>query len=130
MLDTWTIGKTNGNGNNRGNLVSRRPNEKSIVWVKDVPIGGAEAVVIAGPCSVESREQVMATAFEVKQCGAVMLRGGAYKPRTSPYDFQGLGVEGLQLLAEAREVTGLPIITEIMDTKDLEVIELGKRGGG
>ena len=122
MLDTWTIGKTNGNGNNRGNLVSRRPNEKSIVWVKDVPIGGAEAVVIAGPCSVESREQVMATAFEVKLCGAVILRGGAYKPRTSPYDFQGLGVEGLKLLRDAGDAADMPVVTEVMSEDDVPVV--------
>lgn len=124
MLDTWTIGKTNGNGigNRSENLVSTAPDEKSIVWVKDVPIGGNEAVVIAGPCSVESREQVMATAFEVKLRGAVMLRGGAYKPRTSPYDFQGLGVEGLKLLREAGDAADLPVVTEVMSEDDVSVV--------
>lgn len=126
MLDTWTNGKTNGNGtiNNQRleNLVTRNQNEKSIVWVKDVPIGGNEAVVIAGPCSVESREQVTATAFAVKQCGAVMLRGGAYKPRTSPYDFQGLGVEGLKLLREAGDAADLPVVTEVMSEDDVSVV--------
>src|SRR5207302_48093 len=80
-------------------------------------------VIMSGPCSVENREQITSIAHHVKQAGAKVLRGGAFKPRTSPYTFQGLGVEGLKLLAEAREETGLPVITEIMDTKDLEVIE-------
>jgi 3-deoxy-7-phosphoheptulonate synthase len=78
---------------------------------------------MSGPCSVESREQLISIASEVKKSGARILRGGAFKPRTSPYSFQGLGVDGLKLLAEAREATGLPVITEIMDTKDLDVIE-------
>src|SRR4029453_16630919 len=85
--------------------------------------GGPEVVFMSGPCSVESREQITSIANDVKGAGAKILRGGAFKPRTSPYTFQGLGVEGLKLLAEAREQTGLPIITEIMDTKDLEVME-------
>jgi len=79
-------------------------------------------VVIAGPCSVESREQIFATAKAVKAAGASMLRGGAYKPRTSPYDFQGLGVEALKLLREVREETGLPIVTEVMSTNDIDLI--------
>jgi 3-deoxy-7-phosphoheptulonate synthase len=78
---------------------------------------------MSGPCSVESAEQITSIAREVKAAGAKVLRGGAFKPRTSPYAFQGLGVDGLKLLAEARRATGLPVITEIMDTKDLEVIE-------
>ena len=77
-------------------------------------LGGAAVAIIAGPCTVESREQVLAVAHAVKDAGAVMLRGGAYKPRTSPYAFQGLGLEGLRLLAEARYATGLPVVTEIM----------------
>ena len=81
-----------------------------------------EIVVIAGPCSVESREQLINTAIGVKNGGARMLRGGAYKPRTSPYDFQGLGVEALKILAEARELTGLPIVTEVMSTEDVDLI--------
>jgi 3-deoxy-7-phosphoheptulonate synthase len=92
------------------------------VYVRDVCIGGPEAVVIAGPCSVESREQLLATARGVKAAGASMLRGGAYKPRTSPYDFQGLGLEALKLLREAREETGLPVVTEVMSTNDIETI--------
>ncbi len=78
---------------------------------------------MSGPCSVESREQMVSIARDVKRAGAKILRGGAFKPRTSPYTFQGLGVEGLKLLAEAREETGLPVITEVMATKDLEEIE-------
>jgi 3-deoxy-7-phosphoheptulonate synthase len=96
--------------------------ERTVVNVAGVPIGGYEPVVIAGPCSVESREQLLTTAHAVKQSGARMLRGGAYKPRTSPYDFQGLGEEALRLLAEARQQTGLPIVTEIMSTEDVDTI--------
>jgi 3-deoxy-7-phosphoheptulonate synthase len=96
---------------------------RSPVNIGAVEVGGKEVVVMSGPCSVESREQITSIACDVKAAGARILRGGAFKPRTSPYSFQGLGVEGLKLLAEAREVTGLPIITEIMDTKDLEVME-------
>jgi 3-deoxy-7-phosphoheptulonate synthase len=95
----------------------------SRVRVGDVVIGGKEVVLISGPCSVESRDQIISIAQAVKLAGAKVLRGGAFKPRTSPYTFQGLGVEGLKLLVEAREATGLPVITEVMDTKDLEVIE-------
>jgi 3-deoxy-7-phosphoheptulonate synthase len=95
----------------------------SLVRIGDVGIGGKEVVFISGPCSVESREQITSIARDVKKAGAKILRGGAFKPRTSPYTFQGLGVEGLKLLAEARAETGLPVITEVMDTKDLEVIE-------
>jgi 3-deoxy-7-phosphoheptulonate synthase len=95
----------------------------SKVKIGDVVIGGEEIVLMSGPCSVESREQIIGIAGEIKKAGAKILRGGAFKPRTSPYSFQGLGVEGLKLLAEAREQTGLPVITEIMDTKDLDVIE-------
>ncbi len=79
-----------------------------------VPIGGKQLAIMAGPCSVESLDQTMETAHAVKAAGAGILRGGAYKPRTSPYDFQGLGVDGLKILADAREATGLPIITEVM----------------
>ena len=96
--------------------------QRTIVRVGDVEIGGETAVVIAGPCSVESREQLLAAARGVRDGGATMLRGGAYKPRTSPYEFQGLGVKGLKLLAEAREATGLPIVTEVMSTDDVELV--------
>jgi len=101
-------------------LVSRQVRPKpSVVNVRGVPIGGDEFVVIAGPCSVESRDQLLSAARSVKQSGARLLRGGAYKPRTSPYDFQGLGEEALQLLAEARDETDLPIVTEVMSTEDV-----------
>jgi 3-deoxy-7-phosphoheptulonate synthase len=104
-------------------LVSRqtRP-QPSVVDVSGVKIGGPEVVVIAGPCSVESREQMLETAQGVKRAGAAMLRGGAYKPRTSPYEFQGLGIEALKILREARELTGLPIVTEVMSTEDVDLI--------
>ncbi|MDB6171923.1 MAG: aroF [Chthoniobacteraceae bacterium] len=106
-------------------LVARefRGGNSSKVKIGNVTVGGGEVVVMSGPCSVESRDQITSIAHEIKKAGATILRGGAFKPRTSPYSFQGLGVEGLRLLAEAREETGLPIITEIMDTKDLEVME-------
>src|SRR3989441_8827012 len=94
----------------------------SVVDVGGVKIGGEEVVVIAGPCSVESREQLLETAHGVKKAGANMLRGGAYKPRTSPYEFQGLGIEALKILREAREQTGLPIVTKVMSTEDVDVI--------
>ena len=96
--------------------------QRTVVQVRDVEIGGETAVVIAGPCSVESREQLMAAARGVRDGGATMLRGGAYKPRTSPYEFQGLGTKGLKLLAEARQETGLPIVTEVMSTEDIEIV--------
>src|SRR5271169_6634504 len=95
---------------------------RTVVDVSGVKIGGPELVVIAGPCSVESREQLLETARGVKASGAHLLRGGAYKPRTSPYDFQGLGVEGLKILAEAREETALPIVTEVMGVEDLDAV--------
>jgi len=94
----------------------------TVVEVGGVRIGGPEVVVIAGPCSVESRDQLLETARGVKRAGATMLRGGAYKPRTSPYEFQGLGIEALKILREARELTGLPVVTEVMSTEDLDLI--------
>ena len=96
---------------------------ESLVKIGDVTVGGNEIVIMSGPCSVESCEQIVSIAHDVKKAGAKILRGGAFKPRTSPYAFQGLGEEGLKFLAEAREATGLPVITEIMDTKHLELIE-------
>ena len=127
MLDTWGKGNNNNAAvtvkpESKFPLASRKTEASTIVWVGDVPIGGVEAVVIAGPCSVESREQVIETAIAIKELGAVMLRGGAYKPRTSPYDFQGLGVEGLKLLREASDITGLPVVTEVMSEMDVDVI--------
>lgn len=104
-------------------LVSRQVKpHRSIVRVGEVAIGGDMVVVIAGPCSVESREQLISTAHAVKKAGASLLRGGAYKPRTSPYDFQGLGEEALKILREASEETGLPVVTEVMGTEDVELI--------
>ena len=104
-------------------LVSRQLRQRcTIVELNGVKIGGGELVVMAGPCSVESAEQLMETARAVKAAGANMLRGGAYKPRTSPYDFQGLGVEALHLLKQASEETGLPIVTEVMSETDVEVV--------
>jgi 3-deoxy-7-phosphoheptulonate synthase len=104
-------------------LVSRQVKpERSIVKINGVSIGGPDVVVIAGPCSVESREQLLDTAHAVKQAGASMLRGGAYKPRTSPYDFQGLGIEALKILRQAKEETGLPVVTEVMSTEDIDII--------
>jgi 3-deoxy-7-phosphoheptulonate synthase len=106
-------------------LVARefRGGNAGTVKIGEVVLGGPEVVLMSGPCSVENREQITGIAKAIKKAGAKVLRGGAFKPRTSPYSFQGLGVDGLKLLAEAREETGLPVITEIMDTKDLEVIE-------
>lgn len=124
MLDAGRENLSNGTAK-RGQalpLVSTRGNERTVVWVADVPIGGNQAVVIAGPCSVESRDQVTRTAQAVKESGAVILRGGAYKPRTSPYDFQGLGVEGLKLLREAGDAAGMPVVTEVMSEDDIAVI--------
>jgi 3-deoxy-7-phosphoheptulonate synthase len=104
-------------------LVSRQlRQEYTVVDVAGVKVGGGDVVIIAGPCSVESREQLLETARSVKASGATMLRGGAYKPRTSPYDFQGLGVEALRFLKEASDETGLPIVTEVMSEADVEVV--------
>jgi 3-deoxy-7-phosphoheptulonate synthase len=96
--------------------------ETRAVQVGNVEFGRERPVVIAGPCSVESREQTLEVARAVKAAGAEMLRGGAFKPRTSPHDFQGLGLEGLKILREAREETGLPVVTEVMDTRYVEVV--------
>jgi 3-deoxy-7-phosphoheptulonate synthase len=96
--------------------------EPSTIRVNGVEVGGSEFVVIAGPCSVENERQIMETAEGVAAAGARMLRGGAFKPRTSPYDFQGLELEGLQLLRKAKEATGLAIVTEIMSDRDVELV--------
>jgi 3-deoxy-7-phosphoheptulonate synthase len=97
--------------------------EKTIVRVGDATIGGDELALIAGPCAIESRAQAFAIAETVRRSGARFFRGGAYKPRTSPYAFQGLGEEGLKILAEVREVYGLKIVTEAMDEAGLELVE-------
>lgn len=105
-------------------LASRETRDgDTVIKVGDVEIGGPKCIVMAGPCAVESEEQLMATATAVKKAGASMLRGGAFKPRTSPYSFQGLGEEGLKILARAREETGLPVVTEVMDASDVKLIE-------
>lgn len=96
--------------------------EPTVIDVEGVKIGDTQLQVIAGPCSVESQESLVSCAKQVKEAGASILRGGAFKPRTSPYAFQGLGVEGLKLLAEAKRQTGLPIISELMDPRDTEVM--------
>ncbi|MDQ3713745.1 MAG: 3-deoxy-7-phosphoheptulonate synthase [Acidobacteriota bacterium] len=95
---------------------------RTIVDVGGVKIGGEKAVVIAGPCSVESREQVLQTAIAVKKHGAVMFRGGAYKPRTSPYEFQGLGFEALKILRKIGDAQNLPIVTEVMSEEDVAIV--------
>jgi 3-deoxy-7-phosphoheptulonate synthase len=106
----------------------------TVVQVGDVRLGGDQIIVIAGPCAVESRGQVIETAHAVKEAGAKILRGGAYKPRTSPYSFQGLGEEGLEFLALAKQETGLPIITEVMEpqmvplvTVYADILQIGAR---
>src|SRR5512144_2270493 len=108
--------------------------ENTLLPVDGFTVGGEEIVVIAGPCSVENRSQIIETAIAVKAAGASALRGGVFKPRTSPYAFQGLGEEGLELLAEAREKTGLPIVVEIMSqvqidlmVKYVDVLQVGAR---
>jgi 3-deoxy-7-phosphoheptulonate synthase len=108
--------------------------ERTVLDIEGRKVGGDNFALIAGPCTVESREQTLQTARVVRDAGATLLRGGAYKPRTSPYAFQGLGQEGLKLLAEAKAETGLPIVTELMDISDLDavlevadVIQIGAR---
>ena len=97
--------------------------ENTIVNVDGIEIGGKEFVIIAGPCSVETPEQTMETAQAVRKAGAHFLRGGAFKPRTSPYSFQGLGERGLDILLEAKQATGLPIVSEVVDTDSFDVVE-------
>ena len=97
--------------------------EDTVVDAGGVPIGGGHFAVIAGPCSVESHDQIVGIAQSVKKSGAKLLRGGAFKPRTSPYDFQGLHATGLELLSEAKKITGLPIVSEIMDLRDLDIFQ-------
>lgn len=97
--------------------------EDTIVDVSGIPVGGGHMAMIAGPCSVESEEQVIDVAKAVKKAGANMLRGGAFKPRTSPYSFQGLGLEGLEMLCRAKEETGLPIVTELMSGEYLDIFD-------
>ncbi|HEX7394543.1 MAG TPA: 3-deoxy-7-phosphoheptulonate synthase [Anaerolineaceae bacterium] len=116
-------------------ITSREFKSANTVFPLDgLQVGGNEVVIMAGPCSVESRSQLLETAQAIKEAGAQVLRGGAYKPRTSPYSFQGLGEEGLELLAEARELTGLPVITEVTShdlvplvAKYADVLQIGAR---
>ncbi len=96
--------------------------QRTIVRVRDRAVGGDEFITMAGPCSVETEHQLMDTAYQVRSAGAHVLRGGAFKPRSSPYSFQGLGVEGLRLLAAAREETGLAIVTEVMSERDVSLV--------
>lgn len=96
--------------------------QQTVVPVLDFEIGGSEFITIAGPCSVETAAQLLGTAHSVRRAGARILRGGAFKPRTSPYSFQGLGLEGLKLLARARHETGLAIVTEVMSETDMELV--------
>jgi len=114
-------------------LAARAKARKTVVQIGDVGIG-SNLAVIAGPCSVESEEQTIETARAVKSAGADMLRGGAFKPRTSPYSFQGLGIGGLRILDKARQETGLPIVTEVIDPRDVswvaefaDVLQIGTR---
>src|ERR1700693_5450234 len=104
-------------------LVSREFHpENSVIRILDTAIGDGSLTVMAGPCSVESRDQLLETVDFVAAHGATVIRGGAFKPRTSPYSFQGLGVEGLRYLAEARERTGLPVITEVMEPSQVDIV--------
>jgi 3-deoxy-7-phosphoheptulonate synthase len=104
-------------------LVSREyQRHNTQIAVKENIIGSKQFHVIAGPCAVESKGQLLETAWAVKEAGATLLRGGAFKPRSSPYSFQGLGEKGLKYLAEAREETGLPVVTEVMDVRDVELV--------
>ena len=114
-------------------LSALQENERTVIQVGHVRVGGGFCI-IAGPCSVETEKQTVETAVAVRDCGADMLRGGAFKPRTSPYAFQGLGLKGLKILKKAREVTGLPVVTEVIDTRDVpwvaeyaDVLQIGAR---
>lgn len=114
-------------------LAARNGRERTVIKVSDVEVG-KDFVVIAGPCSVENEKQTLITALKVKEAGANMLRGGAFKPRSSPYSFQGLGLQGLKILEKAKRETGLPIVTEVIDPRDVswvcefaDVLQLGTR---
>lgn len=115
-------------------VLKRGPEDKTIVWAGGVAIGGDAFITMAGPCSVETEHQLMETAVRVASAGARVLRGGAFKPRSSPYAFQGLGLEGLKMLARAREATGLAIVTEVMAADDApmvaeyaDILQIGSR---
>lgn len=122
-LTTWPAVESVMPVQKRFKLVSREAHPKdSLVKVGPVAIGGEQVIIMAGPCSVESEKQLMATAEAVKKAGATVLRGGAFKPRTSPYEFQGLGEKGLKLLAKARAATGLPIVTELLSESHAKMV--------
>jgi 3-deoxy-7-phosphoheptulonate synthase len=110
-------------GSSAPKLINRQTNANdTVINVNGIEIGGEEIVIIAGPCAVENKEQILETAKAVYSGGANILRGGAFKPRTSPYSFQGLGEEGLRYLSQARKETGLPVVTEVMDTRQVELV--------
>jgi 3-deoxy-7-phosphoheptulonate synthase len=122
-METNPCDKPVNKGSSIPSRVSRKTkSEDTIVNINGMKVGGSDIVVIAGPCAVESREQLFETARSVRTSGANILRGGAFKPRSSPYNFQGLGEDGLKLLREIREETGLPIVTEVMDTRQVELV--------
>ncbi len=122
-MKTYKGDNQNNYGSSSSNLVNRQTNPNdTVINVNGVEIGGKEIVIIAGPCAVENKEQLLETAKKVSSGGANILRGGAFKPRTSPYSFQGLGEEGLKYLSEARKLTGLPVVTEVMDTRQMELV--------
>lgn len=103
-------------------MVGKQYADRTKMIVKDVEIGGKDLVLIAGPCAIESEKQMIDTAFAIKKAGAKILRGGAFKPRTSPYSFQGLGEKGLQYIYKAGQITQMPVISEVMDTRDVETV--------
>jgi 3-deoxy-7-phosphoheptulonate synthase len=122
-METNPCNKPVNSGSSIPSRVSRNTKpDDTIVNINGVRFGGSDIVVIAGPCAVESREQLFRTARSVKEGGASILRGGAFKPRSSPYNFQGLGEEGLKLLSQIRSETGLPVVTEVMDTRQMELV--------
>lgn len=123
MIETNPCNKPVNGGSSVPSRVSRQTKpDDTIVNINGVQVGGSEIVIIAGPCAVENREQLFETARSVKAGGAKILRGGAFKPRSSPYNFQGLGEEGLKLLSLIRKGTGLPVVTEVMDTRQVELV--------
>lgn len=117
-----------------GARITAGPQARAVLEIAGRAIGGEHFTIIGGPCAVESRDQLLETAIGVQRAGATMLRGGAYKPRTSPHAFQGLGQDGLRLLAEAKAETGLPVVTEVLDARDVphvaevaDVLQIGSR---
>jgi len=103
--------------------IGRESNDHTmIIKVGNIEIGGKDCIIVAGPCSIENERQIIETAYSVKKSGAGILRGGAFKPRTSPYSFQGLGKEGLELLHKAGHLADMPVISEVMDTRDVELV--------